>query len=229
MKSDGHPQIPGSSQQEAEEQSSQARVNQSQPVLTGISQVTIAKECRDEKRGGPEADTLGEHEQTVAAKVKLLCQGNQEEGQAIEAGKSQALGTGESNSPEIEDSHSAHSNEQHRKRCEPEQGSLPELTTEHAPPGQAVIGDCPLFDPRHDPTGKQEEKEVHDVADHLVCDVIETVFQGSNKLPVESKQYREDGNEDQQAPSRPQTVSTIKVLSQGRSVNNFVGFDFCQS
>jgi hypothetical protein len=49
--------------------------------------------------------------------------------------------------------------------CKAEQGALPELNAEHPAPGQAEISNGPAFDTANNPTGEEEDEEVHYFSD----------------------------------------------------------------
>src|SRR5260370_23679456 len=80
---DRHPEIAVSSQQEAKQQSSRARVQHAQPIFSGISEVAVAKYCRGENRGRPEPYCLAQRVQAIAAVMEFLLQRDNRESKSV--------------------------------------------------------------------------------------------------------------------------------------------------
>jgi hypothetical protein len=83
VESDRHPEIAGSTQQEAGQQSKHASVKQSDPILARVPVVRVTEKCCRENCGWPEADACRESEQPIPAGAELFSQSDKGENEPV--------------------------------------------------------------------------------------------------------------------------------------------------
>src|SRR5713226_6242869 len=112
VESDRHPEIAGSTQQEAGQQSKRASVKQSDPILAGVAVVRVAEKCCRENCGGPETDAGREGEKPVSTSAELFPQSDKDENKRVDDGPLPDVGAVQCDASEIEDSNDSHGNQQ---------------------------------------------------------------------------------------------------------------------
>src|SRR5271167_4662160 len=123
----------------------------------------------------PETDAGRERKQPVSAGEELFLQGDKYEDERVHTSPSPHVGAAQRDRPEIEHASEPHGYQQTRDGCEAQHSALPELSAEHPAPGQAVFGNGPDFDTPHDPTGEDEDEEVHTLPDEKQGGVFHTM------------------------------------------------------
>ena|SRR5437667_5574405 len=125
----------------------------------------------------------------------------------------------------IEDSSGPHGPQQTSDGREAEQNALPELNPEHLAPGQAIIGNGLAFDTPHNPTGKEEDQEVHHFADKKQGGAIPTLQQPANHQVTGVDRSDDDSQEDEQPPSGAESRGAVEYTTEHRWAKGLLGLD----
>src|SRR5215471_20731612 len=109
VKSDRHPEIAGSAQQEAGQQSKHSGVEQSDPILSRVAVMRVAEiRCR-ENCSGPETDASREREEPVSTSAEFFLQSYKDENERVDVGPLPDVGAVKRGRPKMKDAGEPHS------------------------------------------------------------------------------------------------------------------------